>query len=130
MSKRKDKQAAIAAQQQATVDGATQDAAAAGAPQQEAPKVVVHRIGNRVVRRFHLYERTKSATGHSSRDTADATAMALRGQTLDEIYAVAAQQLKVPEQDLRAKYARLNVGMQRMNLGNRMRAAQAKATVA
>jgi hypothetical protein len=94
--------------------------------QDDEPAVVVHRIGQRVVRRFHLYERTKSATGHSSRDTADNTALALRGLTLDQIYAEAARVLVVPEDALRAKYAKLNPGMQRMNLGNRIRATQAR----
>ena len=45
------------------------------------------------------------------------------GFTLDEVYKLAAKELKESEKDLRARYRHLNPGMQRMNLGNRMRAA-------
>ena len=56
-------------------------------------------------------------------DIGDATAKRLRGFTLDEVYKLAAKELKESEKDLRARYRHLNPGMQRMNLGNRMRAA-------
>jgi hypothetical protein len=56
----------------------------------------------------------------------DEVAMSLMGLTLDEVYAAASPVLGVPEPDLRAKYGHLNPGMQRMNLGNRMRAKGGK----
>ena len=72
--------------------------------------------------RYHVDKEKKTAGGHASVDTNDELAQKLRGKTLDEVYAQAAKVLNEPEKDLRAKYTHLNVGMQRMNLGNRMRA--------
>ena len=46
-------------------------------------------------------------------------AKALEGMTSEEVYAVADG--LIPENDFRTKYAHLNVGMQRMNVGNRIR---------
>lgn len=68
------------------------------------------------------YVKVKSAAGRNSLDCGDTMARLLRGKTLDEVYALAAEKLGVPEQELRARYAHLNNGMQRMNLSNRMRA--------
>ncbi|OPZ77052.1 MAG: hypothetical protein BWY79_01332 [Actinobacteria bacterium ADurb.Bin444] len=64
----------------------------------------------------------KTAGGHVSVDNGDALAQRLRGAALDAVYAEAAKVLETPEKELRAKYAHLNAGMQRMNLGNRIRA--------
>ena len=68
------------------------------------------------------YAKVKSASGRNSLDCGDKVARLLRGKTLDEVYALAAEKLITSEQELRAKYAHLNTGMQRMNLSNRMRA--------
>lgn len=68
------------------------------------------------------YEAVKSAGGNSSLDCGDDLAQKLRGMELDEVYALASKKLDMPEKVLRQRYAKLNVGMQRMNLGNRMRA--------
>lgn len=68
----------------------------------------------------------KTAGGHVSVNNGDETATKLIGKDLDSVYAAAAKALKEDEADLRAKYSHLNAGMQRMNLGNRMRAAAAK----
>jgi hypothetical protein len=65
----------------------------------------------------------KTAGGHRTVDIGDGTAKQLRGLDLDKVYAIAAKALGTPEKELRAKYAHLNPGMQRMNLGNKMRAA-------
>lgn len=67
------------------------------------------------------YSKVKNASGHTSFDNGDTIAEKLRGKTLDEVYAQASKQLKVTEKELRAKYKHLNAGMQRMNLGNRLR---------
>lgn len=69
------------------------------------------------------YEKSTSAGGHTSYDNGDDLAAKLRGKTLDEVYAYAAKTLKVDEKTLRAQYKKLNPGMQRMNLGNRLRKA-------
>jgi hypothetical protein len=74
------------------------------------------------------YVAVKSAGGNSSLDCGDDLAEKLRGMELDEVYALASKKLEMPEKVLRQRYAKLNVGMQRMNLGNRMRAgSKAKA---
>jgi hypothetical protein len=65
----------------------------------------------------------KTAGGHVSVNNGDEIATKLIGKDLDTVYAAAAKALKEDEKDLRAKYKHLNPGMQRMNLGNRMRAA-------
>lgn len=56
----------------------------------------------------------------------DELALALQGLTLDEVYAIAAPALGSSEEELRTKYGHLNPGMQRMNLGNRMRSKGVK----
>jgi hypothetical protein len=65
----------------------------------------------------------KTASGRATIDIGDETAAALRGKPLDEVYKLAAKVLGESEKDLHARYDHLNPGMQRMNLGNRMRAA-------
>lgn len=70
------------------------------------------------------YETVIAASGNTSLDCGDPLAAALRGKSLDDVYKAAAKELREPEADLRKRYAHLNPGMQRMNLGNRMRAAR------
>lgn len=65
----------------------------------------------------------RTAGGHVSVHNGDEIATKLLGKDLDQVYTMAARQLKEDEADLRKKYKHLNTGMQRMNLGNRMRAA-------
>lgn len=59
-------------------------------------------------------------------DIGDTVAEMLRGKTLGGMYTLASRFLRVPEDELRAKYGHLNNGQQRMNLGNRMRAWERK----
>ncbi len=58
-------------------------------------------------------------------DCGDEVAAKLRAMTIDEVYAFAAKVLKSTDggKALKAKYETLNVGMQRMNLGNVIRKA-------
>jgi len=65
----------------------------------------------------------KTPAGSTSVHCGDDVAKRLLGKSLDQVYAMAAKALKEDEKALRAKYKHLNAGMQRMNLGNRMRAA-------
>lgn len=74
-------------------------------------------------KRYQHDKEHKTAGGHVSVHNGDEVAMKLIGKDLDAVYAAAAKALKENEADLRTKYAHLNPGMQRMNLGNRMRAA-------
>lgn len=73
------------------------------------------------------YNKTKSAAGGVSFNNGDGVAKKLEGKTLDEVYKIAAKELKTPEADLRAKYKKLNPGMQRMSLGNRLRGGPKEA---
>lgn len=58
-----------------------------------------------------------------ARDIGDEVATMLRGcKSLEEVYQAGAKYLKVDLQELRDRYAHLNPGQQRMNIGNRMRA--------
>lgn len=66
-----------------------------------------------------------SNSGNATMDNGDALAKKLRGAALEDVYAEAAKILNESVSALQAKYKHLNPGMQRMNLGNRMRAAQA-----
>jgi chromosome segregation ATPase len=64
----------------------------------------------------------KTAGGNTSVDNGDELAQRLRGMDLDAVYAEAASLLEEEtEATLRARYSHLNLGMQRMNLGNRIR---------
>lgn len=63
----------------------------------------------------------KTAGGNASIHCGDETAQKLLGKTLDECYAIAAKISEETEEALRAKYGHLNPGMQRMNLGNKIR---------
>jgi hypothetical protein len=69
----------------------------------------------------------KSAGGNATMDNGDQLAKTLRGADLDDVYKQASAVLGETQTALRAKYGHLNAGMQRMNLGNRMRAASADA---
>ena len=66
------------------------------------------------------YESTRSASGAKSLSNGDIVAKGLEGLELDEVFTVATDYLQ-PETDLEAKYKHLNIGMQRMNLGNIIR---------
>lgn len=71
------------------------------------------------------YQQVKSASGNASLDNGDEVAKRLRGMELDDVYSFASKVLKEPAKALRERYKKLNPGMQRMNLGNRIRGAQA-----
>ncbi len=71
------------------------------------------------------YSKVKSASGNASLDNGDDVAKRLRGMELDDVYSLASKTLKEPVKALRERYKKLNPGMQRMNLGNRIRGAQA-----
>ena len=68
------------------------------------------------------YTAGTSGAGNKTRNCGDEIAVQLDGKTLDQIYAMVARRAKVEEKDLRRRYEHLNIGMQRMNLGNKLRA--------
>jgi hypothetical protein len=67
----------------------------------------------------------KTAGGNVPIDCDDKVAKAFRGKDLDACYKEVAKALAPDEtvNSLRTKYGKLNLGMQRMNLGNRLRGA-------
>lgn len=92
----------------------------------KTPAVTLKRVGDKNHRvDLSHYAKVKSASGNASLDNADETAKRLRGMDLDDVYSLASKTLKEPVTVLRARYKKLNPGMQRMNLGNRIRGAQA-----
>lgn len=69
------------------------------------------------------YVAVKSANGNSSLDNGDSVAKKLREMDIDSVYKEYARVAgKEEAAAMRKRYAKLNAGMQRMNLGNRMRA--------
>lgn len=68
------------------------------------------------------YQQYRREDGVLSMDNGDDVAARLRKMELANVYAYAAGVLNVPKDELLARYAKLNPGMQRMNLGNRVRA--------
>lgn len=80
----------------------------------------------RVKPNLETYVTGVSGSGKKTKRSDDPVAQALDGFTVEETANVAARLCDIPAKDLLAKYAHLNVGMQRMNLGNRIRGAVAK----
>jgi hypothetical protein len=64
---------------------------------------------------------TKSGNLKRALDCGDEIAAKLRHMDLDEVYTTAADICRVAEKGLRDRFDHLNVGMQRMNLGNMIR---------
>lgn len=95
--------------------------AANGAKAPRETPAGVRTIGGKVVDISH-YEKSKAPGGGTSYNNGDVVAQLLEGKDLDACYGIAAKKLKVEEKELRAKYGHLNLGMQRMSLGNRLRA--------
>lgn len=69
------------------------------------------------------YDRVKLDNGRVSFDNGDDTAQKLRNKSLDEVFEMAAKASDMSVRSLKEKYKGLNPGMQRMALGNRIRAA-------
>lgn len=71
------------------------------------------------------YVRGLGVTVHGNRtiDINDKVAQQLRGTDVKEMYQIAAKALGETARTLQKQYGHLNIGMQRMNLGNRMRKA-------
>lgn len=81
---------------------------------------------------LNRYEATKAASGNRSYDTGDEVAEMFRGKDLEEVYKLAARDLKANGENvtikaLKERYANLNPGHQRMCVGNKVRAARARA---
>ena len=70
------------------------------------------------------YVKAKSASGSASMNNGDSVATVLQGMNIDEISTIAVA--LTGQEDLATRYTHLNVGQQRMNLGNRIRGAVSK----
>lgn len=75
------------------------------------------------------YQKTTSYGGEVSYDNGDQLALALRGLEPAEVCAVADTVLNAGQGFHLGRYGHLNPGQQRMNAGNRIRAAVKKETV-
>lgn len=80
--------------------------------------------------RYTNHREVKTASGRNCYDISDRVADLLRGLTIEDVYESVALNLAEILKDgaptveqLRARYDHLNLGMQRMNLGNLLRAA-------
>lgn len=72
-------------------------------------------------------EERKQRERSGQKDVGDEVALLLRGcESLDDVYKVGSKYLEQQVADLKAKYAHLNPGQQRMVIGNRMRAEAKK----
>jgi hypothetical protein len=69
------------------------------------------------------YTPSVAASGKKSLHNGDPVAYALEYRELENLYHTAASLLGFTYEELKARYAHLNPGQQRMNLGNRIRAA-------
>lgn len=117
---KKDRKMASSAAKKAPAKKAPAKVAAKKAPNKAPKEPGVRTIGGKPVD-ISEYRKVKSAAGGSSLNNGDAVAEMLEGKDLDACYRIAAQKLKEDEKVLRKKYGSLNTGMQRMNLGNRLR---------
>jgi len=108
-------------------------ARAAKAPRSVRPTLSIEERKNGVVYAGYLphYEAYKTVTraGLTKRsiDKGDDVALALRPLELDQVVAHVAKALGVSQASLRERFGHLNVGMQRMNLGNMLRRALREA---
>lgn len=81
------------------------------------------RLQPKLAERYHVYTDAPTASGRPSVDISDEVADRLRGQDLADTYREASKATGRTQIELRARYEKLNPGMQRMNLGNLIRGA-------
>jgi hypothetical protein len=95
----------------------------AKAPRKAKAKVVT---GNVIPEKYasqYVVRDDKTPSGRKVVDCDDSVARHLKGMPLEDIYRFAAKASDTTITALKAQYAKLNAGMQRMNLGNRIRRA-------
>lgn len=73
------------------------------------------------------YVRAKTAAGNVSLHNGDSVAKQLAGKPIEDAYAAAAEAVGQTVLQLKLRYNHLNLGMQRMNLGNLIRGAASRA---
>lgn len=75
------------------------------------------------IENYNVDKKTKTPSGRPAVDSNDKVAKALRGGSLEDAYREASKATGIAMTQLKEKYGKLNPGMQRMNLGNRIRGA-------
>jgi hypothetical protein len=81
--------------------------------------------------RYVRHDEAKTPSGSKVRDIDDEVAATLReAGDLDKQFSVVAKTLNVTAKSLKEQYGHLNAGMQRMNLGNKLRGALRAAAAA
>lgn len=113
-------QASTAAKKKAPPPKAKVAAKKAAPPKPRTEATGIRTIGGKAVN-LDGYEKVKAPGGGTSYHNGDAVAEKLAGKSLEDVYAFAAKTLKEDVKALQKKYEHLNVGMQRMALGNRLR---------
>lgn len=79
--------------------------------------------------RYTTHEGVKTANGNRAVDIADEVANKLRGKAIEDAYVYVADRLSklkgedISAHSLKKRFGNLNLGMQRMNIGNMLRAA-------
>lgn len=96
---------------------------ATSAPGDEATDKAREPLVSADLSHYVVSEDIRTASGRRAVDSDDATARDLRGLSLTEVYEHAAAELDTSVSALQKQYGHLNAGMQRMNLGNRIRGA-------
>jgi hypothetical protein len=101
----------------------TPDTKPAAADKPAREKMPIDQRRNGIVPATYLqhYVKTKKADGSTCLDNNDNVAAHLRGLELNEIYELVADKLNCSERDLMTRYSHLNLGQQRMSLGNLLR---------
>lgn len=92
----------------------------------KAKKAVGDRLVPADLTQYKVSKDKPTANGNPSVDSDDRVAQMLRGKSLKDVYALVAkhtanQDDAMSVNQLVAKYKHLNIGMQRMNLGNKLR---------
>ena len=114
-------QASTAAKKKAAPPAKAKVAAKKAAPPKPRTEATgIRTIGGKAVN-LDNYEKVKAPGGGTSYHNGDAVAEKLAGKSLEDVYAFAAKTLKEDVKALQKKYEHLNVGMQRMNVGNKLR---------
>lgn len=94
-----------------------------GEPEEGEPEADAVRFGSGKLRHASIaHYAAHEVNGRRVFDCGDAVAVAVRTMTLDELYEAASRHTGASEEELRQRYAKLNKGMQAMNLRNRLRA--------
>ena len=71
--------------------------------------------------RCFKYSGKRTVSGRKCFDVGDSVAQLLRGEDIEDVYCIVAERIGMPVDYLKERYGHLNVGMQRMTLGNRLR---------